>query len=185
MMLRDAEIERWSRQILVPEVGGRGQARLRAARSGVLGDGGAARATVDLLRRAGVAAAAGVVPPAAQVLVDLAGDSAAGLALARTALAARAPLVRGTLAGAAGCVLTLVGGPCGVCVEPWGASRDGAPVLAPPAVQALAALAAGEVLGALLWAPRRGRRQWFDLARGDFGGEVLTGGGCDACGGTT
>jgi hypothetical protein len=65
-MLTDAAVERYSRQILLPEVGGRGQARLLEARVYVQGDDAAAVA-IDLLERAGVhvdrgpAVAAGVL----------------------------------------------------------------------------------------------------------------------------
>ena len=54
MTLTDEQIERWSRQILLPEVGGRGQLRLLAARVAIAGDGPVATWTADLLRRAGV-----------------------------------------------------------------------------------------------------------------------------------
>ena len=54
MTLHDAAIDRYSRQILVPDIGGVGQERLLAARVTVLGTGLAARAARDLLDRAGV-----------------------------------------------------------------------------------------------------------------------------------
>src|SRR5213592_1975835 len=54
MTLTDVQVERYSRQILLPEVGGRGQARLLAACVAVGGDGAAARAAALLLGRAGV-----------------------------------------------------------------------------------------------------------------------------------
>jgi len=45
-MLTDAQIERYGRQIILPEVGGRGQERLLAARVAVAGAGPAATASV-------------------------------------------------------------------------------------------------------------------------------------------
>jgi adenylyltransferase/sulfurtransferase len=42
MTLSDQQIERWARQIILPEVGGRGQARLLGATACVAGMGGAA-----------------------------------------------------------------------------------------------------------------------------------------------
>jgi len=53
-MLTDAQVERYGRQIILPEVGGRGQERLLAARVAVAGAGPAATAAVTLLGRAGV-----------------------------------------------------------------------------------------------------------------------------------
>lgn len=185
-MLSDAQIERWSRQILLPDVGGRGQLRLLAARVGLVGDDPVAAQCVDLLQRAGVPVTAGVVPDDAEVLIDLAADTDASVTLARRAVAAGVPLVRGRLAGAAGSVDTLTGRPCGCCVTPGQPSpaRGSGPLIR-PAAQALSALVAAEVLGALLAPPRHGRRQRFDLAAGDFAGAALvgpTGDGCEVCG---
>ncbi|TMA45273.1 MAG: hypothetical protein E6J81_13035, partial [Deltaproteobacteria bacterium] len=56
MSLTDAQIERYSRQILLPEIGGRGQARLLAAHVVLAGAGEAATAAAVLLGRAGVGA---------------------------------------------------------------------------------------------------------------------------------
>src|SRR5437763_1961527 len=53
MSLTDEQIDRYSRQIILPEVGGRGQERLLAARVLVAGDDAAADAAVTLLGRAG------------------------------------------------------------------------------------------------------------------------------------
>jgi len=182
MMLSDAQIDRWSRQILLPDVGGRGQLRLLAARVGLVGDGRVAAQCVDLLRRAGVPVAAGAVPDDAEVFVDLAADTEASGVLARQAVAAGAPLVRGRIAGAAAAVDTLTGRPCGCCAtaaQPALARGPGA--LASPAAQALAALVAAEVLAALLAPPRHGRRQRIDLAAGDFSSAALAGPACEVC----
>jgi hypothetical protein len=182
VMLSDAQIERWSRQILLPEVGGRGQARLLAARVGMLGRGSVADRAADLLRRAGVAVEAGRIPDDPEVLIDLCDDVGASAALGRRAVAAGVPLVRGLLAGAAGTVLTLVGRPCGLCVAAEAGDARAAGPLAGPAAQAVAALVAAETLGVLLARPRRGRRQRLDLLGGEFTGGPLSAGGCDVCG---
>ena len=181
-MLSDAQIERWSRQILLPDVGGRGQLRLLGARVGVAGDGPVAACCVELLRRAGIPVTAGAVADA-EVLVDLDAAPETGGALARRAAATGTPLVRAQLAGVAGTVDTLVGRPCGCCVpaDRPPAAGDSEP-LAAPAAQAVAALAAAEVVAVLLTAPRQGRRQRFDLATGDFAGTALVGSACDVCG---
>ena len=182
-MLDDAQIERWSRQILLPDVGGRGQLRLLGARVGVAGEGPVAARCVELLRRAGIPVAIGGVADDAELLVDLDAPPEAGGALARRAAATGTPLVRARLAGAAGTVDTLVGRPCGCCVAAERAAAEGdREPLAVPAAQAVAALAAAEVVAVLLRAPRTGRRQRFDLATGDFAGTALVGSPCDVCG---
>jgi molybdopterin/thiamine biosynthesis adenylyltransferase len=160
-MLADADVERYSRQIVLAEVGGRGQERLLAARVVVEGDGDAAAVAADLLGRAGarVARDAG----AAGVRVAVGGD---GVVVAR---------------GAA--VATLVGRPCERCLAP--------DVLAGPAVaptpaasQALGALVASEALAVLLGLVRASRLQVVDLATGRFAGRSLDGAAsCPACGG--
>lgn len=182
-MLSDAQIERWSRQILLPEVGGRGQSRLLAARVGLIGGDAVADGAVDLLGRAGVTIAPGAVPDGATLLVDLAGETPEGATTARGALSLGVPLVRGRLAGAAGSVHTLIGRPCGLCVAARPPGQAHARALVAPAAQALAALIAAETLGVLLAPPRRGRVQRFDLTTGDFGGGPLDDAGCDLCGG--
>lgn len=50
----DAQIDRFSRHILLPEIGGTGQLRLLQARVGVLGEGPAAEAAAMYLCAAGV-----------------------------------------------------------------------------------------------------------------------------------
>jgi len=178
-MLNDAQIERWSRQILLPDVGGRGQLRLLAARVAVLGDGSGAEAAADLLRRAGVPVARGTAAADAEVVVDLAdGDAVAGAAHPGT------PLVRGRVAGAGGWVVTAVGRPCGLCAPSPGPSM-GVPgsLLAAPAALVLASLVAAEVLRILLTRPAGGRRHTFDLDAGTFTSKALVGDGCAACGG--
>jgi hypothetical protein len=173
-MLSDAQIERWSRQIVLPEVGARGQERLCAARAAVRGAGAAAAVAADLLARAGVQ----VTCDPADVVLDLDEESVP---------AAVAPIVVcGRRRGARLVVATLVGRPCGACFAgadlPPPAGRAGLAALGPAAARVLGALAAGEALAALLFAPRTGRLQTVDLDAGRFAGAALPrSAGCSRC----
>jgi len=212
-MLTDAQTERYGRQIILPEVGGRGQERLLAARVAVAGAGPAAIAAVTLLGRAGVGTlhvSAGVGPlpelspdcrcgasegPAADVTVGLleltATDDDAPAHGAPFGLeAARRPFVLGLLAGDRILVATLVGRPCMRC---WGQA------LAPgelggdrqvpgaahvaPARLVLGALAASEVLRVLLSPPVRGRLTTLGL-EGSATARDLATAGCSCCAGS-
>jgi hypothetical protein len=180
-MLSDTQIERWSRQILLPDVGGRGQLRLLGARVGVLGDHPATAAAIDLLRRAGVPVAPGSVPQDAEVVLDLRDLNDRDAALPEAA--ARAPVVRGRVAGATGCVVTLVGRPCARCAPSWAPhATETDHLLADAAGRVLASLVAAEVIRVLLAPPGAGRRHTFDLNAGAFASDVLDGAGCAACG---
>ncbi len=53
-MLSDAQVERYSRQIVLPEVGGRGQERILASCVSIQGGGEAARTCASYLAAAGV-----------------------------------------------------------------------------------------------------------------------------------
>lgn len=53
-MLSDAELDRYARQIILPQFGGAGQARLRAAHIAVIGAGGIGCPTITYLAAAGV-----------------------------------------------------------------------------------------------------------------------------------
>jgi molybdopterin/thiamine biosynthesis adenylyltransferase len=176
-MLDDVALEQYSRQIILPEVGGRGQERLLAARVGVVGDGDAARSALDLLTRAGVHAAGGTH---GDVLIDLRSGP-------ETRDAAR-PTVLGAISGASACVTTVVGRPCARCVDaetPHATDATFA-ALAPAVAGALGALAALEALRVLLLRPARGRRTVLDLGTGAFrASELPSGRGCAACGGTS
>ena len=64
-MLTDAQIDRYSRQILLPEIGGRGQERLLAGRVAVIGEGRLAALLQDYLLRAGIGHVGATLPLAA------------------------------------------------------------------------------------------------------------------------
>lgn len=179
-MLSDVQIDRWSRQIVLPHVGGRGQARLLAAVAGLPGhtaDGALGETIGDLLARAGVRVVRAGETDGLDVLIDLGADPA----LAQRALERRIPLVRASLAGAAGDVLTLVGRPCGLCAPPPAPRRGGTTPLAAPAAGAIAAVVAAEVLGVLLEPRPAGRRHELDLEAGVFRAAPLAATGCDRC----
>ena len=211
-MLTDAQIERYGRQIILPEVGGRGQERLLAARVAVAGAGPAATAAVTLLGRAGVGTlhvSAGVGP-----LPELSPDcrssasegAAADVAVGLLELtstdddvphgapfgleAARRPFVLGLLVGDRILVATLVGRPCMRC---WGqALRPGelgdgvAPGVAAHAPErlALGALAASETLRILLSPPALGRLTSIGCA-GTATSRDLATAGCSCCAGAS
>lgn len=54
MMLSDDELDRYARQIILPQIGGVGQARLKAARVAVVGAGAIGSAVIPALAAAGV-----------------------------------------------------------------------------------------------------------------------------------
>jgi hypothetical protein len=144
-MLDDAAIERFSRQILLPEVGGRGQERLCATVATARGDGTAAAFAVTLLHAAGVRV---VVEAGTPGRLDVTIDGG---------------IVVGVTTDARLVVATLVGRPCARCVtlpEPDDADRG------PVHAQTLGALVAAETLRAALGLARAGRRQDIDLATG-------------------
>jgi len=184
--LTDAQIERYSRQIVLPEVGGRGQERLLAARVVLAGEGPVARAAADLLVRAGIGAvvADDAPAPTPDVIVDLSGDLRRTHALGRRAQAAGRPFVAGLLGGTRLTVATLVGRPCITCFSPEDAGAAGGGPLAAPATLALAALTATEVLRLLVLPTADGRATALDLATGAATATKLTPTrGCALCGG--
>ncbi len=211
-MLTDAQVERYGRQIILPEVGGRGQERLLAARVAVAGAGPAATAAVTLLGRAGVGTlhvSAGVGPlpelspdcrcgssegPAADVAVGLLELTATDDDVPHGAPfgleAARRPFVLGLLVDDRILVATLVGRPCMRC---WGQALvpgelggdrqvPGAAHVA-PARLALGALVANEVLRVLLSPPVRGRLTTIGL-EGSATARDLATAGCSCCAGS-
>ena len=208
-MLTDAQIERYGRQIILPEVGGRGQERLLAARVAVAGAGPAATAAVTLLGRAGVGTlhvSAGVGPlpelspdcrssasegPAADVAVGLLELTSTDDDVPHGAPfgleAARRPFVLGLLVGDRILVATLVGRPCMRCWgqalapgEHGGDRAAGGAAHAAPARLALGALTASEVLRVLLSPPVHGRLTTLGL-EGNATARDLATAGCSCC----
>jgi len=144
-MLDDAAIERFSRQILLPEVGGRGQERLCATVAAARGDADAAAFAATLLHAAGVRV---VVEPGAP---------------GRLEVTIEGGTVIGITSGTRLVVTTLVGRPCARCATL--SDRDGTE-RQPAHAQTFGALVAAETLRAALGLAREGRRQEVDLATG-------------------
>ncbi len=160
-MLADALVERYSRQILLPEVGGRGQERLCATQVTVTGRGGAAAFAARLIEAAGFHV----------VLHD--GDADTVEAMVGTS---------GVVRARAGVVATLVGRPCAACI---GDVRDGATDEDATTVQALGAIVAAEVIRVALGLAGAGRVHAVDVAQGAFASRGLERtAGCPACVGT-
>src|SRR5438874_6569338 len=188
MSLTDEQVDRYSRQIILPEVGGRGQERLLAARVLVAGDDAAADAAVTLLGRAGVGTldvAGGTGAPPADVIVDLTADTATRALLTRGRQAGR-PFVLGERPSRMELVVrTVVGRPCAACVGSQGVdawlARPAAHLEA-PAASLLGALAATETLRVLLLAPHRGRITRVSMLTGDaFAADLAPTDGCELC----
>jgi hypothetical protein len=177
MTLGERQIERWARQIILPEVGGRGQARLLEATAAVVGDGPAARFAADLLARAGLRVQDG---GDADVTLDFSGDPAAATARGRRARDARRPFIAVSARTDSADVTTLVGRPCVDCAPPATAAREPETPLA----LAVGALAAGEALRVILVPAAAGRLQTLDLRTGGLASRALDGPGCAACGAT-
>jgi hypothetical protein len=150
-MLDDAAIDRFSRQILLPEVGGRGQERLCATVVTVRGTGDASTFATTLLQAAGVqvVAAAGTTGR-----IEVALDGAE---------------VLGVVGETHASVATLVGRPCVRCASSavLPVPDDPTPLQAADS-QTLGALVAAETLRAALGLAREGRVHEVDLGRGAF-----------------
>jgi hypothetical protein len=166
-MLDDAAIERFSRQILLPEVGGRGQERLCATRAVVQGTGDGADVAATLLEAAGL-----------QI------DREDGPRDRVTIVVDRVTVLGGGSGGAA-VVATLVGRPCARCLGEEGRDRSESDGLDDASwTQAFGAVVAAEALRAALGLVTSGRLQALDLARGKFAArELQATAGCDACAG--
>ena len=115
VMLSDAQIERWSRQILLPEVGGRGQERLLAARVGRASAAGpGADGAVDLLAPRGCRRSCAAACRRTSTWPSTCdGDGGAARVAPGT------PLVRGGRRRRGSTSLTLVGRPCAAVRSPW------------------------------------------------------------------
>ena len=165
-MLGDDLVDRYSRQILLPEVGGRGQEHLCATRATVTGSGSVAAFTATLLAAAGVQVECR--PADSGTLAVRVADG--GVILARAT-------------GEGGTVVTLVGRPCARCVadDVWPDTAVGRDDDQP---QAIGALAAAEALRVALGLATSGRVQTLDPAGGTFDSHPLPPtAGCDACAG--
>ena len=162
-MLDDAAIERFSRQILLPEVGGRGQERLCATVATLRGDGDAAAFAATLLHAAGMRV---VVERGAPDRVEASLDGAT---------------VIGASGDARAVVATLVGRPCVRCVPAttWPARGTGASRPADP--QTHGALVAAETLRAALGLADQGRLHEVDLAAGAFTARPFRAAPCPDC----
>ena len=168
-MLDDAAIERFSRQILLPEVGGRGQERLCATRAVVQGTGDAADFAATLLEAAGL-----------QIERD---DGRRGW----VEIVVDGVTVLGRGRGGAAVVATLVGRPCARCLDEGSWDRpdsDSETLAEAPWAQAFGALLAAEALRAALGLVTTGRWHALDLARERFAARPLpVTAGCAACAG--
>ena len=165
-MLTDAQVERWSRQIVLPEVGARGQERLLAARVAVHGDGAAAATATTLLAGAGLTLGGG---PGADVAVVFAADRIGST-----------PAVVGLL-GARVVVATLLRGSCLACFADAIPGDAAPPRGTHAAAMALGALAANEALRVLLTAPTRSRLTILDVDRGTAVVKEIEPVGCRLC----
>ena len=168
MTLTDDAIERYSRQILLPEIGGRGQERLCATRGIVIGSGDAAAMVASLLAAAGMNVECRPGPPG--TLVTTLGE--VGAVVAR-------------LEAAAATVTTLAGQPCRQCIPPDLQPQANARRADPDEVataQVVGALVATEALRLALGVATSGRTQVIDLVTGTFAGRPIAAtSGCDAC----
>ena len=165
MILDDALVERFSRQILLPEVGGRGQERLCAATIVVEGDDLAARVAATLLAAAGPRVVMHAGPPGRIAILT---SDAIG--------------VRTRHHATGGVVATLAGRPCLRCAPVPAAPTAARALDDDAAAQAIGSVAASEAL-CLLLGVATSRAQSIDLARGTFTGQALTGTkGCPVCG---
>jgi hypothetical protein len=177
-MLDDAQVERYARHILLPEVGGRGQARLLAARIAVLGDTAVARVARDLVARSGATVSDQAEPSDAIVATG-------GLAPTAVGNGGRPTVLDRAAAGRARVVL-LRGSPCVACVdddETAGSPLGPAPGAALASVTG--AYAVTLALGALLGRPGGSVLHDVDLDWVALGGRPLSGPGCVTCRTTT
>jgi hypothetical protein len=160
--LADDLVERYSRQILLPEVGGRGQERLCATTVEIAGDTDLGDVAADLLAAAGLRVVRSEAPDGLVIGFD----------------ARRAVLARRNATHAV--VVTAVGRPCRRCADrvlpPLPAGET-----SPASAQLAGALAAAEALRVALGLATGGRVHTIDLASGRFGAQALATPPCPAC----
>jgi hypothetical protein len=177
-MLTDAQVERWSRQIVLPEVGARGQERLLGARVALVGDGTVA---ADLLARAGV----GTVERGQTLDADVTVAMTTEISVAVPPAPGR-PSVVGVLDGPRAVVATLVWRSCLRCfADVWSPAGDPAGDDQPeaPARLAFGALVATETLRVLVAPPALSRLTVLDLREGTALVREIAPSGCARCGG--
>jgi adenylyltransferase/sulfurtransferase len=187
MALSDTQIDRYSRQIVLPEIGGRGQERLLASAVCLAGRGAVIESAARYLAGAGIgelrlgdgdaALAAALRALNDEIVVrpgDLAGAAAVVAAdldparwadLAGDAQVAGVPLIAVGQRGDGGWLLR--GDGCAVCAALSAAERPGPGIaaLAPVVGGALGALTALTALGLALGRPEAGPALvWFDAA---------------------
>jgi hypothetical protein len=173
-MLDDAQVERYARHVLLPEVGGRGQARLLAARVAVLGDTAVAQVARDLVTRSGAAATDRVAPSDAIVV--------AGGRVPDVVPNGRHPIVLVRAAERQATLRLLRGAPCLACADPALLETEPRGLRPGAALSTVTgALAATLVLGALLGRPGGSVVHDVDLDALDLGARSLTGPGCSSC----
>jgi molybdopterin/thiamine biosynthesis adenylyltransferase len=181
-MLSDAQIERWSRQILVPEIGGRGQARLCAATVALVGPADVTARAADAIERAGPR-----VTMADGACVE------ADVVVRWTSTAARpsasdtpTPTVVVQTHATRAIVTAVTASPCAACVGTPALAADEtsrATPLAGATERVVAALVAAEVVRLLVLPDAAGRVHHVDLVAGTFTAEPARAAAvCPACG---
>ena len=211
MALGDEQIERYSRQIILPEIGGRGQERLLAAAIAVIGAGPLAATAARYLAGAGIGALrlAGAdsdhlgrelraLNPDVTVSIDRAEDReslvvAADLtveafdACAGRARALGVPLVAAAARASAGWIhIDRGGGGCAGCAARaarWERTGTSMAALAPIAVGVLGSLLALAAIEVALGAPNPPPPlRWFDASAATLTPQALTPvAGCGGC----
>jgi len=176
-MLSNAQIERYSRQVLLPDVGGAGQERLLASRVAVLGRGNVVRIARDLLQRAGT-----TTTTAADDDVGAIVDLGPGRDVVMPKIRPDVPCVIGRFGRTRAQITVLVGAPCACCVDPTlDALADPAAAPSPALDAVVGSLAAAVTLTALLGAPSPSTRWEIDLEGVGGTTRELDATGCPVC----
>lgn len=193
MALSGAQIDRYSRQILVPEIGGRGQERLLASRVTCLGESTSLQVAVSYLAAAGIRVSSDAAVPAHAADLLLIGVDEA-VDAAHSAAGERPTMIAGETDRTAWYSRHTTGADCLRCVVGAGndAARDPddgrlAVAAAPVAGAAIALDVIAELLGlaasgppALVVFSRGGcERRCFDLSIDACPHRVISAGGVD------